>query len=104
MKPTIEAIKSTVLSVFPDAERIVLFGSRAAGSHREDSDYDLLIVVATPLRPARRGAIVRLALRKFEASFDIMVFTPEEFRQQARMKSSAVYSAISGGRVLHEVA
>lgn len=30
----------------PQIKRIVLFGSRARGTHRPDSDYDLLLVVS----------------------------------------------------------
>jgi predicted nucleotidyltransferase len=35
-------------------ERIILFGSRARGTARPDSDVDLLIVKSTPSRRERR--------------------------------------------------
>jgi len=104
MTPTLQQITTIVLSVYPTAERILLFGSRAAGNHRVDSDYDLLVVSPTRLRPARRGAALRLALRQIDASFDIVVVTPEEFREMSTMRSSVVSTAISQGRTLHEVA
>ena len=104
MKPTSRELTETILSVFPNAERILLFGSRANGQFRSDSDYDLLVVVPTTMRPARRGATLRLALRRFTASFDLLVVTPDEFEELVEMKSSAVYSAVVEGQVLHEVA
>jgi len=39
-----------IAAVRPSIERLVLFGSRARGDHRPDSDYDLLIVA--PREPA----------------------------------------------------
>ena len=46
-------------------ERIVLFGSRARGDHRPDSDYDLLVVVE------RRDSVIIDAL--YEAVMDILL-------------------------------
>jgi uncharacterized protein len=40
----IEQIKQTVLHVEPEAQ-VYLFGSRARGDFRDDSDWDLLIVL-----------------------------------------------------------
>lgn len=35
--------KDAILAIDPDAE-VILFGSRARGDHRPDSDWDLLVV------------------------------------------------------------
>lgn len=104
MELTHRNLIEVILSVFPAAEKILLFGSRASGGFRSDSDHDLLVVTSTPLRPAQRGARLRLALRCFEGSFDLLVVTPEEFEELVKMKSSAVHSAVETGLVLHEVA
>lgn len=51
MVPSIEAdsvlrdFLGKIASVRPRIKRIVLFGSRARGTERPDSDYDLLLVV-----------------------------------------------------------
>lgn len=51
MLPSIEAdsvlsdFLGKIASVRPRIKRIVLFGSRAKGTERPDSDYDLLLVV-----------------------------------------------------------
>jgi predicted nucleotidyltransferase len=99
-----ETIVQRVLGVFPKARKVLLFGSRATGSAAPDSDYDLLVVARTDLSPARRGAAVRLALRGIDASFDVLVVTPEEYDRLVRWKSSVVYRAATEGKVLHDAA
>jgi len=39
----IERIKNT-LSIFPQIEKVILYGSRAMGSHRPASDIDLTLI------------------------------------------------------------
>ncbi len=52
MTPSIESdvvlneFLARIATVRPQIRRIVLFGSRARGTHRPDSDYDLLVVVS----------------------------------------------------------
>ena len=41
----LEAIKSTAANVLPEGSRIRLFGSRARGDYREDSDWDIHILI-----------------------------------------------------------
>jgi len=43
----LKSIKGVMLSVAPDG-KIILFGSRARGEAREDSDWDLLILLDKP--------------------------------------------------------
>ena len=43
----LEKIKSLIYGIEPKSE-IILFGSRARGDEREDSDWDLLILVPKP--------------------------------------------------------
>jgi predicted nucleotidyltransferase len=101
---TKQSLIQVILGAFPEAEKILLFGSRAKGEARDDSDFDILVVTATTLRPAQRGAKLRLAMRCFDASFDLLVVTPVELKELSTMKSTAVYSALTTGEVLHEVA
>ena len=84
--PSLPEITSRTLTVFPHAERIVLFGSRGRGVPAFDSDFDLLVVTPTLLPPAKRTAQLRLALRGLDASFDLIVVTPDEY---ARLRSGA---------------
>ena len=58
--------------------KIVLFGSRARGDAREDSDYDLLVIVdAAPNRRALRIAI-RRSFSDLAVAADVVVATVEE--------------------------
>lgn len=48
---TIEVIQEKVLEIIDDypIKKVVLFGSRATGTNREDSDVDLIMEFFTPI-------------------------------------------------------
>lgn len=101
---TIEDVTSRVLATFPEARRVILFGSRARQRAAPDSDFDLLIVTPTTLRPAARGALLRKALSDLEGSFDLLVVTPDEFEQLRGFRSGIVARAVAEGTTLHAAA
>jgi predicted nucleotidyltransferase len=89
-----------------DPDKVILFGSRARGNAREDSDVDLLIVETEPFgtQRSRRKETARLylALRKLAIPKDLLLYSRDEFE---RLKDSAhhiVGRALREGRVLHE--
>jgi predicted nucleotidyltransferase len=43
--PILNEFLRRISSVRPHIRQVILFGSRARGTHRHDSDYDLLLVV-----------------------------------------------------------
>jgi predicted nucleotidyltransferase len=65
-----EKIKKIINQVFEEkgikVERIILFGSRARGDFKENSDWDLLIIVSNELdlRRDERGEISQQIRRK----------------------------------------
>ena len=66
-----------------EPDKIILFGSYAKGSSREDSDIDICIVKNIPRKDARRFVTeARIKLRslilKYKIGFDI-VTAPENF-------------------------
>jgi predicted nucleotidyltransferase len=63
-----------------DLVSIVLFGSRARGEAKEESDYDLFIVAeGLPEKPFKRVLFIRSPLSaRFEEKFCIIAKTPEE--------------------------
>ncbi len=89
--------------VFPNLQRIVLFGSRATGTSREDSDVDILVVTETELPSVKRAAKLRLALKGLGIPVDIIVVTPEEYIQYCSWKSSVIAWASREGTVLYEI-
>jgi len=62
-----------------DPVRIILFGSRAYGHPRPESDVDLMVVMETPLSPSEQAAQIRQEIgRPFP--LDVHVRTPDRIR------------------------
>ena len=82
-------------------QRVILFGSRARGDHRADSDYDLLIVAPRFRRVpwVERAAIV-LHLLDRPLYLEPICLTPEEFRRR-RNEVSIIGEAVREGVVLY---
>ena len=83
--------------------KIVLFGSRARGDAREDSDYDLLVIVdAAKDRRALRIAI-RRSFDDLAVAADVVVATTEEAAGRIPGRpAGVVYWALQGGQVVYE--
>jgi predicted nucleotidyltransferase len=62
-------------------ERIVLFGSYACGTAREDSDVDLLVILPFDGTPAKKSVEI---LSRVSPTFpvDLVVRTPQQVRQR----------------------
>ncbi len=81
--------------------RILLYGSRATGNARPDSDYDLLIVWRDENPPSARAATVRQALVDLGTPIDIAVVTPREYERFRNRRMHIVAVADREGKVLH---
>jgi len=84
------------------AEKVILFGSYAQGTAKQDSDIDLLVVARTGLPPRARYSAVRRLLGDFPAGFDIIVETPDEYLQWRTVVNHIVYFADKYGKVIYE--
>ena len=82
--------------------QVILFGSRARGEARPDSDYDFLVLEDSTLPRYRRAAKYRRVLAGLLPSKDILVWTPEEAAEWATVPQALVTTAISEGVVLYE--
>ena len=86
-------------------EAIVLFGSRARGDARADSDVDLLVIEKEPFSPqrSRRKEVARLhmALRGLPLSKDILLYSRDEFEHWRNSSSHLIGRAGREGRLLH---
>ena len=61
-------------------DRIILFGSQAIGHAAAESDFDLLVVKETELRPIERRVEVERLLADRLVPLDLLVYTPSELR------------------------
>ena len=81
--------------------QIILFGSRARGGARPDSDVDLLVVFAE-LHEKRKTAIdIRVALADLPVAKDILVSTPDELKRNVSRIGSVLCYAQREGQLLY---
>jgi predicted nucleotidyltransferase len=81
--------------------KVILFGSHAYGEPGEDSDVDLMLVMAHRGSSARKATEIRLACpRAFP--LDLLVRTPAEVERRLKMGDSFLREITSKGIVLHE--
>lgn len=82
--------------------KIALFGSRAHGNARQDSDLDLLIIEESELPRHKRAARYRRALVGMFPAKDIVVWTPSEIHEWRDVPNAFITSIIAEGRTLYE--
>jgi len=95
-----DIVRRIVQTTQPD--KIILFGSRARGDARPDSDFDVLVIKDSDEPGYRRDAPLYLALAGMNAPVDLMVYTPEEVREWSAVPQAFVTTAIREGKVLYE--
>ncbi|MBI3010658.1 MAG: nucleotidyltransferase domain-containing protein [Candidatus Omnitrophica bacterium] len=92
-----------ILSRFPQAQKIILFGSYASGHPGRDSDIDLLVITPTNHRWSDRVRMVQALFPERPAPLDIIVRTPREIRQRLTSYFCPFTREIlKKGRVLYE--
>lgn len=83
-------------------EKIILFGSYAAGNATEDSDLDLIIVKETNEPVLERGKDIRFSLMGTKIAYDLLIFTSEEFKNKKSNKYSFLNEALKTSKILYE--
>jgi uncharacterized protein len=88
-----------------DPETIILFGSRARGDARPDSDVDLLIVEKEPFTAGRsrhnEAGRLYIALMDARVSKDLLLYSRDEVEYWKDSKYHVVGQALREGRVLY---
>lgn len=96
-KPLLDGI----VRVF-DPVQVILFGSRARGDHREDSDIDLYVVVDDDT-PSDRLATRRVgeARREYRGAVDIVVTRRSSFEQRRTWLGALARTVAGEGIVVY---
>lgn len=94
-------IRQRIVSTF-DPLRIILFGSRARGDARPDSDVDLLVVLSQVSDKRAAAVEIRTALQDLSVGKDVIVTTPDEIRNRGHLVGSILLPALREGKVLYE--
>ncbi len=101
----IQAVVARIVAGYaPD--RIILFGSYACGIPTEASDLDLLIIKkdAEAKRTERSVALWRHLWDADLPAMDILIRTPAEIEQAAKVAYSVETQALQQGRLLYAAA
>jgi len=85
----------------PEVDRIIVFGSMAAGPMHSWSDIDLVIVQRTELPFLQRIHEVRRLLRP-RVGTDILIYTPDEFESLCRERPFFQSEILGRGRVVYD--
>jgi len=72
----------------------VLFGSRARGTARVDSDFDVLVIAPSGKPRYRRSAPLYTALADLPAEVELIVYTPEEVEEWSTVPEALVSTAL----------
>lgn len=89
-------------------EAIYLFGSRARGDAREDSDYDLLVIEREPFGKERSryqetAKLYRLTL-KHRVPADVLRYSRDEVEDWRTAPGHVINRAMSEGKALYAAA
>ncbi len=85
-------------------ERIILFGSAAAGEMTGDSDVDLLVVVPHASNAREESVRIGNALRGLGFPFDVIVMAAERFEETKNVIGGVAYPVNKYGKVIYEAA
>jgi len=95
-----EIVRRIVAAIDPD--KIILFGSRARGDSRPDSDYDLLVVKDTTERTLKLEQRAYRAMLGVLGPADILVETPQRLNALRDATGCVYRDALKEGHVVYE--
>jgi predicted nucleotidyltransferase len=98
----IDIIKLIVHQYLPDSQ-VLLFGSRARNQFRNDSDYDILLVINENLSPKEKMPIItkiRKSLLQSEIRSDILIQSKNEVERNKNLPGHIVRSILKEAIIL----
>jgi len=99
-KETIEQVAASIGKA-ARARKVILFGSRARGSARSDSDVDFLVVAESNLPRHKRSRQLYALFHPYPFPMDIVVYTPSEVERDLRDPTSFVTGVFTEGREVY---
>ncbi len=105
MEKELKVIREAVLEAAKkhgvEVEKIILFGSRARGDFKEDSDWDILIVTKEKLDKNSKSKFIlevrREIVWKMEVPVDVLVVDGDKYREYEQVYGSVIGQAASEG-------
>ena len=89
-----------------DPQQVILFGSRARGDERADSDIDLIVVEAEPFGPDRsrhdESSKLYRTLAQFRVAADVLVYSQDDVDYWRDSLNHVLARGLREGRVLYE--
>jgi predicted nucleotidyltransferase len=98
--PAIQDLVDRIVREF-HPQRVILFGSRAYGDPRPDSDVDLLVILPFEGTPYRKAVEI---LQAVQPTFpvDILPRRPDDTDERYRLGDPLIREAFDRGKVLFE--
>ncbi len=100
MEESLKIIKEEIEKNRLKVLKILLFGSRAKGTYRQDSDFDFLVVVDKKLSFNEKWDIideVKIKLAKLKIPNDIIIKSSDEVEEEKDDVGRITYYAIKEG-------
>jgi len=106
MEETLKLIKEAILNVAKEynveIDKIILFGSRARGDYREDSDWDILIITKEKLdKEELEDFSYKVSLKLIDLldkPIDVLIISKEEYEIKRKYKGFVYYWATIEGK------
>jgi len=103
-KKTPVKIKETIQHIVKNyqPEKVYLFGSYAWGKPNMSSDVDLMIIKKTNLSMGQRMTQADTLVSDSPYPFDILVYTPAEFKKRQNMGDFFINMILKKGALIYE--
>ena len=103
--PPIEEVLAEMVDIIVEHVhplKIILFGSRARGTHRPHSDVDLLVVLPEVTNDREAAVAIGSLLAYMPVAKDVFVTTPQQIEEERDIVTSILYWATRQGKVLYD--